>query len=144
MDGLTLDVYGDRADAFFENEPSRGRVLFLAETGEHRCGAYGGVAGKGQFAAGREDPDPAGVGGVVRWQHEGGLGEVELPGQVLHRSVGQAFSVGDDGQLIPAEGPVAEHVDQNEAEISHQPTIASISTAAPSGRAATPMAVRAG
>src|SRR5260221_14030858 len=37
---------------------------------------------------GGEDPDPAGAGRIARRQHERGLREVELPGQLLHGRVG--------------------------------------------------------
>jgi hypothetical protein len=65
-------------------------------------------------------------------------------GQFLHDLVREAVGAGEHGKLIAAEGPAAEHIDEAELRFHGQPAIASNSTAAPSGSAATPIAVRAG
>ena len=84
--------------------------------GQHEGRADVGMAGERHLGLGREDPDLGGMRRVLRRQHEGRLGEVELGGDRLHLLGGQASGVGHDGQGIAAEPAVREHVHGDEIE----------------------------
>ena len=86
-------------------------VAAPAHARQHEGGPDIGMAGEGQLGLGREDADMGGVRRVLRRQHEGRLGEVELGGDGLHLLRRQALGVGHDGQGIAAEFPVGENVD---------------------------------
>ncbi len=77
------------------------------------------MASKRHFDRGREDAHAAGVGRIIRRQHEGRLGEVELAGDGLHFRRREAGRVGDHGERIAAEHPVGEDVDGVEPDGSH-------------------------
>jgi hypothetical protein len=62
------------------------------------------MTGERQLSSGSEDPDSAGVGGIAGRQHEGGLREVELPRQLLHRPLVDPSGVGEHRELVAAEG----------------------------------------
>ncbi len=77
---------------------------------EHQRRADRGVPGKRQFGRGREYAQPRGVVGILRRQHEHGLGEVHLARDPLHPGIVDAVAVGEHGQRIAAEHPVGEDV----------------------------------
>ena len=85
---------------------------------QHEGRADIGMAGERHLGLGREDADLGGVGRVLRRQHEGRLGEVELGGDRLHLLGGQALGIGHDGQRIAAESAVGEDVDGLERDVS--------------------------
>ena len=63
--------------------------------------------------------------GVVRprRQHEDGFGEVHLARELLHRQRVEVARVGEDGELVPREGRVGEHVGDDVAEAAHRTTL---------------------
>ncbi len=85
-----------------------------ARARQHESGADIGMAGERHLGLGREDADLGGVGGVLRRQHEGRLGQVELGGDFLHLLSRQAGRIGNHGQRIAAELAVREHVHRDE------------------------------
>ena len=79
-------------------------------------GADIGMAGERHLRPRREDAHLRGVRRVLRRQHEGGLGEIELAGDRLHLRRGQSAPVEHHGKRIAAERPVGEHVDGHEIQ----------------------------
>jgi len=77
-------------------------------------------------------------------QYERGLQEVELPGELLQGRVGDPGRIGNTASRLPPNGRSVNTSTREKPNPMAQPTTTSISTAAPSGRAATPIAVRAG
>ena len=105
---LARQVERDQAGLLLEHQPVAARRPMPRQ---HEGGADIGMAGEGQLGLGREDADLGGVRRVLRRQHEGRLGEVELGGDRLHLLGREAFGVENDGQRIAAELPVGENVD---------------------------------
>jgi hypothetical protein len=96
----------------FENHRIRYRApLPFSFLRQDISGADVGMAGERQFGARRENANLRGVRRILRRQHEGGLGEVELAGDGLHLRAGQRRCVGNDGQRIAAEFAVGKDVD---------------------------------
>src|SRR5215467_11398722 len=99
-----------------------------------------------------EDANSTRVRRIVLRQNEGRFAEVEFTGNLLHALGRNPNRVWQDRQLIAAERRRAEDIDDvecvfHELELRALPqalTTRSISTQAPSGSAATPIAVRAG
>jgi len=77
------------------------------------------VAGKGDFGGRGEDADVRGVGGVLRWEDEGGFGVVEFFGEGLHLRGGEAARVGDHGEGVAAEARGGEDVDGDVVDGRH-------------------------
>jgi len=69
------------------------------------------MAGERHLRLGGEDADLGGVLRILRRQHEGRLGEVELGGDRLHLLGRKAPCVGKHGQRVAAEFPVGENID---------------------------------
>src|SRR5262245_53886469 len=95
----------------------------------------------------REDAHAIGIGIVLR-QDEGCFAKIEFASNLLHALGGNIRRVRENRQWITAERCRTKNIDDVKRvlhEISPQAlTTRSISTQAPSGRAATPIAVRAG
>jgi hypothetical protein len=75
------------------------------------------VPSKRQFGARREDAHLRRVRRLLRRQHEGGLGDVELGGDRLHVRAGQRPAIRYDRELIAAEFAVGEDVDGDEGDL---------------------------
>src|SRR5205807_656874 len=79
---------------------------------EHEGGCDGRVAGHRELGAGGKDSHAPVVARVVGRQHEGRLRQIELFGDRLHRLGRQPTTVRDDGQRVPAERAIREHVNE--------------------------------
>ena len=86
---------------------------------EDEARADGRVAGHRKLAPRREDAHAPVVRRVVGRQHEGRLRQVELFGDGLHRLGRQPAPVRENGQGVPAERAVCEHVNAVVMESSH-------------------------
>ena len=75
------------------------------------------MTGEGHLDRGREDAHLAGMTGLGR-KHECALGEVELPGDLLHLPVRESAGLGQHRQLIAAEAGVGEDV-ADEVAVAH-------------------------
>jgi hypothetical protein len=67
------------------------------------------MPGKWNLGGGCKDPDPARM-PLLRGEHEGSLGEIELTRDLLHLPVRQAVRLGQYGELIATEAGVGEDV----------------------------------
>src|SRR5204862_7857866 len=82
--------------------------------GKERGRADGRMTGKRQRGRGGEDAHPAQMPRVLRRQHEGRFGEVELAGERLHRALAEAAGVGEHGELVSTERLLGENVADHE------------------------------
>ena len=119
-DGRTLldEFHPHQPRRFFEHHgfASDRAAMALAFPRQNEGGADIGVSGKRHLGARREDADLRGMRGILRRQHEGGLGEVELGGDRLHLPGRQPIGVDDHGERIATELPVGEYVDGDECQ----------------------------
>jgi hypothetical protein len=136
---LPVNVDPDRADPLFEH-----KLLVVAQAGQDGGGANGGMTGERQFLARGEDPDPAGAGRIARRQYERGLREVEFRASCCMVASAVPVAWGNTASRFPPNGRSVNTSTREKSNPLAQPATTSISTAAPSGRAATPIAVRAG
>jgi len=116
---LGADADRHRADPFLENDV--GLVAgqrHLAEGGQHERGADGRVARKRQFNGRREDPQTAGVGGVVGGQNKDRFRQAKLGGDGLHQRRIDGAGIGKHGQRIAAEEAVGENVGGQESMVN--------------------------
>ena len=90
------------------------------------------VAGEGQLPPGREDPHPVVGAGLRRREHERRLRQVRPVGDPLHRGVVEPVAVEHDGDRVPAERHLGEHVDLPKPPL-HPPSLP-----APDARSADP------
>ncbi len=107
----------DVADPFLQHDAQilSGQQIGSADMRNEAGRAHGRVAGEGQFAAGREDPQPRRVGRGPRLEHEHGLGEVEFARDRLHAAVVEAVGIEHHGERIALERRLGEHVEREEA-----------------------------
>ena len=111
--------------AHFGHLACRACGLGLAAVGQPGvAGAQGGVAGKGQLAAGGEDAHAVvGSGGPALGcgrQHEGGFRQVGPAGEALHGFVAQAGAVQHHGQRVAQVGDGGEHVHLHERALAQR------------------------
>lgn len=71
------------------------------------------MAGEGHFIAGGEDADFRRAPGVVRRQHEAGLGVIELARDRQHRVVGESAAVHHHRELVAGEALFGEYVERD-------------------------------
>lgn len=114
--GLHAHVHVHRPHAHLETElamPLGERPL--AER-ERRGGAHGRMPGERHLGPRREDPHLPRVRRILRRIAEGRLREVELAADVQQRPLGDPGRVGEDRELVAAEGRGREDV---EGEVAH-------------------------
>jgi hypothetical protein len=70
------------------------------------------VTGKGKFARRCEYPQPCGIDGIVRLQHENRLGQVEFARDRLHASAIEPVAIEHDGQRIAGERVLGEDIER--------------------------------
>jgi hypothetical protein len=98
-----LDRDRHQAGLLFEGDHERPvERAQLAEGAEDEGRADVRMAGERQFGSRGEDSHPARVPPIGR-EHEGGLREVELAGDLLHSPVRQAGRLGEHGELVATE-----------------------------------------
>jgi hypothetical protein len=119
----------DGGSVFDQIEPNQAGLLLENHRIAHRApntfallrqnirGADIGMPGERQFGARREDAHLRRVRTILRRQHEGSLGEVELAGDRLHLRAGQCRCVGNDRKRIAAEFAVGKDVDRDERDL---------------------------
>ena len=91
------------------------RQVDETEAREDGGGADRRMAGEGHLRPWREDAHPPRVARVGGREHEGGLGEIELPRERLHGAVAETARVREDCELVAAERARGEHVGDDEA-----------------------------
>ena len=114
-DSRSLPLERHRDDAGVELEPD---LRQLERPREHEGGAEDGVAGKGELALRREDPD-GGVAFAPAGIDEDGFGEVQLARERLERVLWNLRRVGEDGELVSRERPLCEDVHHDEPVNGH-------------------------
>ena len=116
-------LHGHKAGQFLEHHAlgSDRPAVTGAFPRQRKGGADIGMAGKRHLRPRREDAHLRGMRRVLRRQHEGGLGEIELGGDRLHLDRRQSARVEHHGQRIAAERPVGEHVDGYEGQAHGAP-----------------------
>src|SRR5437016_6379557 len=72
------------------------------------------MTGEGQLDLGGEDAHAAEMPRVLRRQHEGRFGEVELARERLHRALAEPAGVGEHGELVSTERLLGENVADHE------------------------------
>ncbi len=110
--GIHRHLAAHGADLLLDGE---GRLLHLVFQRQQHRRAHRGVAGEGQFMGGGEDAHAGAVRRVARRQQEDGLGEVELPRDLLHGRIVQPLRIQHHGQRIAAEGAGGEHIERDKA-----------------------------
>jgi hypothetical protein len=78
------------------------------------------VARERQFALRREDAHLRRVARILRRQHEGRFGIIELSRDVLHLGRRELARVGDDGERIAAKALCREHIDGFVCDLPHR------------------------
>src|SRR5207244_1099778 len=106
------DGHGERAHPVFE--PQR-RVPTVRE---HERRPDGRMSGERKLARGREDPQPV-IATLLRGHHERGLRQVQLLRRGLHRAIVDRAAVAEHRELVAAELPVGEHVDERVLVTGH-------------------------
>ena len=107
---MLRDGYGNHARHLLEVDLDRRPDLSeLARRRQGEGGADVGMAGERHLGGPREDADLASMSGSGR-EHEGGLGQVELLGDLLHLLIAQPLGLGQDSKLIAAEARVGEDI----------------------------------
>ncbi len=102
-----------RPDGLFQHHGAR--FTAAVEAAEQHRGAHGRMAGKRQFALGREDAQARAMRGILRRQHEHRLRQIELARDRLHRRGVEAIALQHDGKRIAGKAPVGEDVEGDKA-----------------------------
>src|SRR6266403_5930823 len=146
------DVDRHRSDILLQNEADWFTKPFVLFHHKRTGCADRGMPREVELRPRCEDAHPTRVRRIVLWQDEGGFAEIEFASNLLHALGRNAGRVRQNRELITAERCRTENIDDvkcvlHRINLGASPqalTTRSISTQAPSGSAATPIAVRAG
>ena len=95
--------------------PGRSRHPAIRRARQEHRGTDRRVAGERELARRREDADAGPVAGLVRRQHEHGLGQIELASDRLHGGGVEPGGLQHDGERIAGEAAIGEHIEGGEA-----------------------------